>query len=407
VNIEFRDPASLTPHPRNSRLHSSRQIAELARAMQEFGITQPVVITPEGVILVGHARTLSAISLGLKQIPVTVAEDMPEQDQRALVIADNALHEFGAGWNEDLLGEELHDLMGKGIDVSITGFDPIEPALRESMVDEDAAPPVPEVAVSKHGMLWALGDHRLVVGDSTDPVAVALALGGAKPQLMVTDPPYGVEYDPSWRNEVERANGTIVAARATGKVLNDDNADWSAAWALFPGALAYVWHAAVHAPTVAESLEAAGFGIGGVVVWAKGRHTISRGAYHWQHEPCLWAKRGAGKIPWHSQGHSDLWEIGVHKFVTNHGTQKPVEAMRRPMVIHTHQGEHVYDPFLGSGTTLIAAHTCARICHGIELDPRYADVAIERWQGFTGRHAHAITPDGSKGPTFFEMKGEP
>ena len=403
MRIETRDPADLKPHPRNSRVHTNRQVTEIARAITEFGFTQPVVVTPDGLILVGHARTAAAKSLGMTAIPVVVAKDLSEAQQRGLIVADNALHEFGAGWDKGILEAELRGLASASYDVTLSGFDPLEPIVREAP-DEDDAPPPQDEAVTQGGQLWALGEHRLMIGDSTDPVAVARCLGEHAPNLMVTDPPYGVEYNPQWRNEVFREDGSKVSARATGQVLNDDNADWREAWKLFPGGIAYVWHAAVFSPVVAESLEAAGFVPETCIVWAKNRAVIGRGAYHWQHEPCWFAKRPGAKAPWQGGQRSDVWEISHSKSVFGHGTQKPTQAMRIPMLIHTKAGERIYDPFLGSGTTIIAAETCARVCLGLELNPVYADVIIRRWQAFTGQDACVINPDNAIGASFSEME---
>jgi DNA modification methylase len=206
-----------------------------------------------------------------------------------------------------------------------------------------------------------------------------------KPLLMCTDPPYGVEYDPSWRNQAGAAK-----TKRTGKVLNDDRADWREAWALFPGDVAYVWHGALHAATVAESLEVAGFTIRSQIIWAKDRLVLSRGDYHWQHEPAWYAVRKSGKGHWAGdRKQTTLWQIANkdQDEKTVHGTQKPVECMRRPMLNNSSPGQAVYEPFMGSGTTLIAAETTGRVCYGIELNPAYVDVAVSRWQNFTGKQA--------------------
>jgi DNA modification methylase len=217
---------------------------------------------------------------------------------------------------------------------------------------------------------------------------VARLLGSIKPNLMVTDPPYGVNYDPAWRNE----RGISQSGR-TGKVLNDDRADWSAAWALFPGNIAYVWHAALRSSIVAESLLSERFSIRAQIIWAKERLVIGRGDYQWQHEPCWYAVRSKGN--WTGdRKQTTLWTIssGGQDTETIHGTQKPVECMRRPMLNNSDVGQAVYEPFLGSGTTLIAAETIGRLCYAIEINPLYVDVAVRRWQAFTGKTA--ILDDG-------------
>jgi DNA modification methylase len=216
-----------------------------------------------------------------------------------------------------------------------------------------------------------------------------------KPGLMVTDPPYGVEYEAAWRNDAlagkPRADGKIGGgARAIGKVGNDDRADWTPAWALFPGDVAYVWHAGIHAGTVADSLQGAGFAIRSQIIWAKSRFVISRGHYHWQHEPCWYAvRKNATAGHWASDRADD--PLADHDKTANqkggHSTQKPVECMRRPIVNNSSPGQAVYDPFCGSGTTIIAAETEGRICYAMELDPKYCDVIVKRWQDFTGKLA--------------------
>ena len=233
------------------------------------------------------------------------------------------------------------------------------------------------------GRRLALGPHRVGCGDSTDGGIVQAVLQGASPDLMVTDPPYGVNYDPEWRHRAGVNNSS-----RTGKVANDGRADWEAAWALFPGNIAYVWHGALHATTVAASLERQGFAIRAQIIWAKERLVIGRGDYHWQHEPCWYAVRSKGN--WTGdRKQTTLWTISSKEqdAETVHGTQKPVECMRRPILNNTSPGDFVYEPFLGSGTTLIAAESCGRACRAVELSPLYVDVAVRRWQAFTGERA--------------------
>jgi DNA modification methylase len=204
---------------------------------------------------------------------------------------------------------------------------------------------------------------------------------------MVTDPPYGVAYDPTWRHRAGVNKSTRI-----GKVRNDEQADWGRAWALFPGAIAYVWHGALHSTTVAESLTKQGFTIRAQIIWAKERLVIGRGDYHWQHEPCWYAVRSKGN--WTGdRKQTTLWTISSKGQDTNtvHGTQKPVECMRRPILNNSCAGDPVYDPFLGSGTTLIAAQTSGRGCVGLEIDPAYVDVAVQRWQSFTGKQAVRVS----------------
>ena len=357
--------------------------------MAQFGWTVPVLVADDGEVIAGHGRILAATQLGLTEAPVIVLDHLTEAQRRAYRIADNKLTELGA-WDEALLAGELHELLAEDFDLSVVGFSDAE--LDELLAGdgedgtrdgEDEVPETPVDPVSRPGDLWLLGPHRLLCGDATVATDVERVLGGVSPLLMVTDPPYGVEYDPSWRNKAGAAS-----TRRTGKVLNDDRADWREAWALFPGDVAYVWHGALHATTVAESLEAAGFAIRSQIIWAKERLVLSRGDYHWQHEPCWYAVKKAGKGHWAGdRKQTTLWQVSSRDqdAETVHGTQKPVECMRRPILNNSSPGQAVYEPFMGSGTTLIAAETTGRVCLGIELNPAYVDVAVERWQRFTGK----------------------
>jgi DNA modification methylase len=346
-----------------------------------------VLVDEAGGLIAGHGRITAARKLGITEVPVMVARGWSEAQKRAYIIADNKLA-LNAGWDDDLLRVELSDLRGMGADLSLIGFgeDEIAALLAEpsaGLTDPDAVPEVPVEPMTLLRDVWVLGQHRLVCGDSTDADVVARALNGVTPYLMVTDPPYGVEYDPSWRN---RAG--LSSTRRTGAVENDDRADWREAWALFPGAVAYVWHGALHAAAVAESLAACGFEIRAQIVWAKDRLVLGRGHYHWQHEPCWYAVRGTG----HWSGdrkQTTLWQIASRgqDAETVHGTQKPVECMKRPIENNSSPGQAVYEPFSGSGTTIIAAEMTGRACRAIELSPAYVDVAVQRWQAFTGEQA--------------------
>jgi DNA modification methylase len=361
-------------------------VALIAGSIREYGFNNPVLVDGNNGIIAGHGRVLAARRLGLDKVPVIELAHLTEAQKRAYILADNRLAEQ-AGWDRELLALELTDLGALGIDLGEIGFAGAE---LDALLDlgagdprEEETPPVPEVPVSRAGDLWMLGTHRLMCGDATAEADVVRLLNGVTSHLMVTDPPYGVAYDPEWRN---RAGASET--KRTGKVLNDNRADWREAWALFPGDVAYVWHGALHATTVAESLVATGFDIRSQIIWAKERLVLSRGHYHWQHEPAWYAVRGKG----HWSGdrkQSTLWSIPNRDqdATTVHGTQKPVECMRRPMLNNASPGQVVYEPFNGSGTTIIAAETCGRVCHAMELDPAYVDVAVCRWQDFTGQAA--------------------
>lgn len=399
-SVERRSIDGLIPYARNSRTHSDKQIAQIAGSMREWGWTNPVLVDEDGGIIAGHGRVLAARQLGLAEVPCMVADGWTEEQKRAYVIADNKLAE-NAGWDFDALKVELGELKDCDFDLGLIGFDDSELAglleKTEGNTDPDETPEVQENAITERGDVWLLGKHRLRCGDSTDADDVSALLNGVEPHLMVTDPPYGVEYDPA------QARATSSDS-ARGKVLNDDIADWREAWSLFPGQIAYVWHAGLRAREVVESLEVCGFQMRAQIIWDKQRPVISRGHYHFQHEPCWYAVRKGSTASWSGdRKQSTVWAIDKpRKSETGHGTQKPVECMRRPIVNNSSPGQAVYEPFAGSGTTIIAGEMEGRHIYAMELDERYCDVIVRRWQDFTGQQA---TLEGD-GRTFDEIKSQ-
>jgi DNA modification methylase len=384
-----RDVASLLPYARNARTHSDAQVAQIAASIREWGWTTPVLVDEDGGIIAGHGRILAARKLGIKDVPVMTATGWTAAQKRAYIIADNQLA-MNAGWNMDLLSLEMGDLRDEGFNLDLIGFD--EKALAslladqtEGLTDPDDVPETPTDPVTVLGDVWVLGKHRIICGDCTDALVVEKVLAGVKPHLMVTDPPYGVEYDAEWREKA----GLNGPKAAKGRVMNDDKSDWREAWALFPGDVAYIWHAGLFAGNVGDSLTACGFVLRAQVIWAKSQFVIGRGDYHPQHEPCWYAVR-KGKVGHYDGGRkqSTLWQIDKpRKFETGHSTQKPIECMKRPIENNSSPGQAVYEPFSGSGTTIIAAEMTGRSCHAIELNPAYVDVAVLRWQAFTGEDA--------------------
>jgi len=410
LSVTYRPTSTLAPAKRNPRTHSPAQVQQIARSIREFGWTNPILVDENAAIIAGHGRLEAARVVGLTEVPTITLEGLTAAQKRALVIADNQLA-LNAGWDADTLAEELRGLGADGFDLSLLGFSDDEMAAwmaepTAGLTDPDDAPDVPANPVSVLGDVWLLGRHRLLCGDATSEVDVALALAGVQPHLMVTDPPYGVEYDANWRNQANRWAGSNVklGAAALGRVTNDARADWSDAWLLFPGEVVYVWHAALNCAEVAASLLAATFEVRSQVIWDKTRLVIGRGNYHWQHEPCWYAVRRGATAHWNGdRTQSTVWQIPKPQTSeTGHSTQKPVECMRRPIENNSSPGQAVYDPFSGSGTTIIAAEMTGRICHAIEISPAYVDVAVLRWQAFTGNEAtHAAT-----GATFAAMQAE-
>ena len=387
--VERRSVASLVPHARNARTHSDAQVAQISASMLEFGWTSAVLVDEQSNIIAGHGRVLAAQNLGLAEIPVMVATGWSDEQKRAYAIADNKLA-LNAGWDEDLLRIELAELKGLGADLVLIGFGELEiDALfargNQGHADPDEVPEAPAVPAIRPGDVWLLGRHRITCGDSTNTSDVRRVLNGATPHLMVTDPPYGVAYDPTWRAEA----GVNRNKAKMGLVLNDDRADWREAWALFQGDVAYVWHAGRFAGVVGDSLMSCGFTLRSQIIWAKERFALSRGDYHWQHEPCWYAVREGKPGQWAGdRKQSTLWTVNAREDGgLGHGTQKPVECMRRPIENNSLPGQGVYEPFAGSGTTIIASEITGRTCYSLELNPIYVEVSVMRWQAFAGATA--------------------
>ena len=402
----------VTPYDKNPRSISERAVAKVAVSIREYGFQQPIVVDKDGVIIVGHTRFKAAAMLGLTQVPIVVA-NLPEAKARAYRLADNRTHQE-TDWLDDLLKDELAALKGLDFDLTLTGFD--ERELDKLLMDDaelaraEETPPIPENPVTVKGDVWVMGNHRVCCGDSTIATDVEKALAGVKPHLMTTDPPYGVNYKAGWRNEAmpqknDPSRWRDGSGRATGEVLNDDKADWREVWALFPGEVAYVWHAGNMAHIVAESLLATGFKIRAQIIWAKSHYAIGRGDYHPGHEPCWYAVKEKAKNAHYcgDRTQSTLWKIDKpQKSETGHSTQKPVECMRKPIMNNSSPGQVVFDPFLGSGTTVVAGEMCGRHVYGLELNPAYCDVIVQRWQDFSGGQA-ILEGDGR---TFDEIKAE-
>jgi DNA modification methylase len=392
ITVEYWPVSKFVPYARNPR-KNDHAVGRMVASMEEFGLKIPLLVRSNGEVVDGHLRLKAAHQLGLQEIPVILCDEWSQAQVKAFRLLVNR----SATWAEfdlEVVAVEMKELTELGFDLQLTGFDApeIDGFLfgEEQTNREEVIAEPPGEAITRPGEMWLCGSHRVMCGDATDRDAVALLLGGAKPTLLVTDPPYGVDYDPSWR---ERAG--LGQPRQTGRIRNDHQADWSAAYRLFEGDVAYVWHAGVHAAEVAAGLEAAGLRIRAQIIWAKQHFALGRGDYHWQHEPAWYAVREGRESHWcGDRTQSTLWQVanlnpfgGSGEEATGHATQKPLELMRRPILNHTMIGGLAYDPFLGSGTTLIAAEATGRICYGLDIDPRYVDLAITRWQTRTGQSA--------------------
>ena len=370
-----------------------------------------VLIDRHGVIIAGNKTVEQARRLNLplhvvktdgQHLIAVQREDLDlrrDPRARALAVADNRVGELDLEWNVEMLKHLRED----GLDLSAfwtdVEFANLFDEAAGGLTDDDLAVEPAATNIAR-GDLFVLGKHRLLCGDATSPVDVERVLDGARPMLMPTDPPYGIEYQPGWRHRVNPSQRTAV-----GTVLNDDRADWTPAWRLFPGAITYVWHAALKAGIVAASLEAAAFSIRSQIIWAKQHFAMSRGQYHWQHEPAWYAvKKGASGHWCGDRAQTTVWEVPnlnpmggartPENPITGHGTQKPVRLFEIPIRNHTIEGDGVYDPFCGTGTAIIAAEKLRRRCYSLDLDPRYVQAAVTRWERYSGKRAevHRATP---------------
>lgn len=405
--MEVRDwrLSDIKPYPNNPRKRSKRAIEKVAASIREFGARQPIVVDENGIILVGHTRYDAALLLGMETFPVHQALGLSEAQKVAYRIADNRTNEE-TEWDDEKLRIEFASL--GDLDLTLTGFDLRQvtsyirggPQVGEDDVPADAAPRV------KAGDLWRLGEHRLLCADCTDPGNVARLLDGATPLLMVTDPPYGVSLDHSWRDKqgINKRNapgspGYMMRSAGHGNttISGDTIADWSHAFELVPSLqVAYVWHASKFTAEVLLGLRRLNFTAWQSIIWAKDFASFTHDKYWYQHEPC-WFVRKPG-APWYTTSgasNGTVWKAASPKAIysnsqeekVDHPTQKPVELMRRAIVNHTQRGESVYEPFCGSGTTLIACETEGRRCFGLEIEPKYCDVIIARWEKLTGKTA--------------------
>ncbi len=392
MKIENLKIDQIKPYPRNPRKNDAA-VGKVASSLKEFGWQQPIVVDKDMVVIAGHTRLAAAISLGFEKAPVLIASTLTPSQIKAYRIADNRVAEE-ADWDSGLLKIELDDLVSNDFSLNVLGFtgDELKIILNpesEFAADEDEVLDVEEDAVSKEGDVWLLGDHKIICGDSTNENTVSKLLEEEKPNLMVTDPPYGVNYDASWRSRVLRSNGKAVGSRAEGKVLNDHEADWTEAYCLFQGDVAYVWCAGLLSHITAESLIKSGFELTAHIIWNKSHSAIGRADYHYKHEVLMYAVRKGKRHNWRGgrKQHS-VWDISKPmKSETGHSTQKPVECMKRCIENNSLPEDSIYEPFSGSGTTIIACEILNRRCFAIELNPQYVDLAVRRWQKFTGKKA--------------------
>jgi DNA modification methylase len=378
----------LRPDPNNCRLHGDRNMHAIKGSLILFGQCSPLTVRADNMMIAaGNGRWRAMKELGWTKAAVSIIP-MTDTEFAAYSLADNRTAEL-ASWNLETM-KRMEALVSGGGGHMLGWTDEEIMALRrrgERASNPDVAYPKPSEPVSRPGDLWLLGRHRLLCGDATDGADVARLLGGRRPGLCVTDPPYGVDYDPIWRGQMAGR-----PTNALGLVTGDMVMDWTPAFRLVPSQVIYCWHACWFTGEVAGHLRDCGFVIRYQIIWGKTRINFGRGHYHWQHEPCWYAVRPGGTARWcGGRKESTLWTVAPNlRSETGHCAQKPVECMARP--IANHDFAEVYDPFVGSGTTLIAAEQAGRRCFAMDLDPGYVDVCVERWQEFTGQKAKRKPP---------------
>ena len=386
----------LVPYAKNSRTHSEEQVAQIAASIREWGFTTAVLVDEAGSIIAGHGRVMAARKLGMETLPVMVASGWTDAQKRAYVIADNKLA-LNAGWDNELLALELGELGDLGFDLELTGFTddeikaitPVE--VSEGLTDEDATPEVPEQPVTVPGDVWLLGKHRLLCGDSTSIVDLERLADGQLVDMWLTDPPYNVSVQGGNHGDPERKNGK--------RIMNDQMGDeqfrqflrdayTSADAVMKPGAVFYIWHADSEGYNFRGAARDAGWSVRQCLIWKKSSIVMGRQDYHWKHEPCLYGwKEGAGHLWAADRKQTTILEFDKPSRNGEHPTMKPVALFEYQMLNNTKGGDIVLDSFGGSGTTLIAAEKNGRVARLMELDPKYCDVIIKRWQDFTGKKA--------------------
>lgn len=403
--IVSRKVDDLIPYARNSRTHSDAQVAQIAASVREFGWTNPVLVDGENGIIAGHGRVLAARKLGMADVPCIELAGLTDTQRRAYIIADNKLA-LNAGWDDELLAIEFAELADAGFDNLLTGFtqdeiDALTPEqIPEGLTDEDAVPEVQAEPVSKLGDVWVLGKHRVMCGDSTSIEALEQLCGGQLVDMWLTDPPYNVAYEGGTKEKLTIKNDSMGDEQFR-QFLRDS---YVAADAVMkPGAVFYIWHADSEGYNFRGAAQDAGWKVRQCLIWKKSSLVMGRQDYHWKHEPCLYGwKDGSGHLWAADRKQTTILEFDKPSRNGEHPTMKPVALFEYQMLNNTKGGDIVLDSFGGSGTTLLAAEKNGRYARLMELDPKYVDVIIRRWQEFTGKQAtHEAT-----GATFAEVEAD-
>lgn len=397
------DVSELIPYVRNARTHSEAQVSQIAASIREFGFLSPILVAEDNTILAGHGRLAAALKLGLKKVPCVKENHLTETQKRAYIIADNKLS-LNAGWDNELLAVELSELEGADFNLDLLGFDEAElssifDADKDVSDDDfDVEKELEEPCFSKTGDIWTLGKHRVICGDATKLETYKTLLENTKVNLVVTDPPYNVNYE-----------------GAAGKIKNDNmeddkfyqflfNSFVNMEQAMADDASIYVFHADTEGLNFRKAFQDAGFYLSGCCIWKKPSLVLGRSPYQWQHEPCLYGWKKKGKHKWYAgRKETSVWEFEKSKKNADHPTMKPIALLAYPIKNSSMTNSLVLDPFAGSGSTLIACEQTGRICYAIELDEKYCDVIVKRYIEQVGNDKSVKVLRGGKEYSFTEV----
>jgi site-specific DNA-methyltransferase (adenine-specific) len=385
----------LIPYARNARTHDEAQVSQIAASIKEFGFNNPILISDDYSIIAGHGRLAAARKLGLAEVPVIRLSHLSDTQRKAYVLADNRLA-LNAGWDNDLLKLELIELKAEDVDLEMLGFsveeldgllNALEPT--EGLTDEDAVPEPPEEPITKPGDIWILGKHRLMCGDSTSIDHLEKLCNGRQVDMWLTDPPYNVAYEGKTKDALTIKNDSM-SDDTFRQFLRDA---YTAADAVMKaGAVFYIWHADSEGYNFRGAAQDAGWKVRQCLIWKKSTMVMGRQDYHWKHEPCLYGwKEGAGHLWSADRKQTTILEFDKPSRNGEHPTMKPVALFEYQMLNNTKGGDIVLDSFGGSGTTLVAAEKNGRVAYLMELDPKYCDVIVKRWEEFTGKKAELVS----------------
>ena len=397
------DVSELIPYVRNARTHSEAQVSQIAASIREFGFLSPILVAEDNTILAGHGRLAAALKLGLKKVPCVKENHLTETQKRAYIIADNKLS-LNAGWDSELLAVELSEIEGADFNLDLLGFDEAElssifDADKDVNEDDfDVEKELEEPCFSKTGDMWTLGKHRIICGDATKLETYKTLLENTKVNLVVTDPPYNVNYE-----------------GAAGKIKNDNmendkfyqflfNSFVNMEQAMADDASIYVFHADTEGLNFRKAFQDAGFYLSGCCIWKKPSLVLGRSPYQWQHEPCLYGWKKKGKHKWYAgRKETSVWEFEKSKKNADHPTMKPIALLAYPIKNSSMTNSLVLDPFAGSGSTLIACEQTGRVCYAIELDEKYCDVIVKRYIEQVGNDKSVKVLRGGKEYSFTEV----